>query len=227
MVKYWWKNMRGYDEELRHFFKFIFVDDGSPKHPLDPPEDIVRDFDLKLFRVKKDILWNEMGARNLAMKHTKGWAMLMDADFLLPPDQARVLMGLDAQQPTMYVPRARLVGTTKHYVHPPNLYIIHADTYWKCGGYAEEYAGAYGFSDVEFLRAHDIGLRATRRKLQAIWIDHYSPDKVKDAAVLWLNRDLRRNDRLFHARLSIGKQRGVLRMAVSNKHLQFPWERVI
>ncbi len=227
MAREWWENMRGYDEELRCFYKFIFVDDGSPEHPLDPPEDIVRDFDLMLFRVKEDILWNEMGARNLAMKHVHGWAMLMDADFLLPADQARTLMGLDAEQPTMYVPRARITGTTEHYVHPPNLFIIHADTYWKCGGYAEEYAGGYGLSDTEFLRVHDIGLKAKRRKLERIWIDHYPPDMVDDAAVLWLDRDLTRNDRIFRTRLNMMNQYGLLKIAADNKHLKFPWERVI
>jgi hypothetical protein len=221
----WWDCLRGYSDEAREFAKFVFVDDGSPNHPMEIPDDILRDFQVRLFRVKEDILWNEMGARNLAMKHIDGWALLMDNDYTMAGDQVEILPGLDARPNYTYVPRARPFGGKRHIHHPPNLFIIRGDVFWRAGGYCEDYAGGYGLSDTELLRVLE-NQKVIRRKLQKIWIDHYKADLYPRASVQWLDRSMGRNDKIFKSRLNAMNQHGVKRVVAQNKHLNFEWERV-
>lgn len=215
----WWTNMRAYGRELRERISFVFVDDGSQEQPLVVPRDIREEFQVRLFRVLEDIPWNEMGARNLAMKHVEGWALLMDADYVLPFDQAQRLLDLEPNPRDLYFPRARLVGTTEHLHHPVNLFLLDSELYWAMGGYHEEYAGGYGLSDTELLRVHSHGIRGTRHKLPDVWIDHFS-----DGRTAKLDRSLSRNDKIFRARLAAQNRMGPLKLAKMNKHLAFKWE---
>ncbi len=218
LAELWWENLANWDRELSERIPLIFVDDGSPRWPLAVPSEIRERFNVRLFRVLDDIPWNEMGARNLAMKQIGGWALLMDADYVLSKDQAHRMLGLNPNKRDLYLPRAREHGKTEHLHHPVNLFLVHSEAYWKCGGYHEEYAGAYGLSDTEFLRIHAHGLCGARVKLQDVWIEHFM-----NRPVSWLDRSLTRNDRLFRTRLKMQQKMGALKLAKMNVHLRFKW----
>src|SRR5688572_32324925 len=58
----------GYPKELREHVSAIVVDDGSPESPAsDVLVGIERPFPIRLFRIEKDIRWNWLAARNIAM----------------------------------------------------------------------------------------------------------------------------------------------------------------
>lgn len=222
LAEKWWDCYRGWSDDLIERVKFIFVDDGSPNHPLEVPEWFRERFDVRHFRVTVDIPWNEMGARNLAMKEmVTEWALLMDADYVLTNAEAHRLLTLNPRPRDLYFPRARPAGEQRHLHHPVNLFLVHRDTFWKCGGYHEAYAGGYGLSDTEFLRVHAHGLRGLRHKLEDVWIDHFERQMVTAH-----NRSLTRNDRIFKARLKMSHRIGVMKLAGQNSHLQFPWEEI-
>ena len=62
-------------------YKFIIVDDGSPKRPLEK-NDIPNDWSL--YRVTKDIGWNNEGCRNLIVHECETeWVCLIDMDHMV------------------------------------------------------------------------------------------------------------------------------------------------
>ena len=49
----------------KHNINFVIIDDHSPKKPIDIVSNTDINCNLQLYHVKDDILWNEMGDRNL------------------------------------------------------------------------------------------------------------------------------------------------------------------
>lgn len=145
-----------YPQELKRRMRFVLVDDGSPRRPA---KGAIRDFggvppslDFALFRVVPNIPWNQDGARNLAMKHASTrWAFMTDMDHLLPAEQARRMLALDAAEKTYYMPQQlRTNGEDVGKPHP-NSYLMQVADFWGMGGYDEDFAGFYG-SDGNFRR---------------------------------------------------------------------------
>lgn len=224
----WWKAMRAYPDEYVAKLKWVFVDDGSPRWPLEIPDDIKERFSLRHFRVTEDIAWNEMGARNLAMKNTEGWVLMLDADYTIPRSSLKVVFS-DAFMPVakhQYVPKGRRYQSTDFLHYPINLFFIHTDKFWEANGYDEDFAGHYGFSDTDLLRVLSNGLHGGRYKMRDIWLDHYQRDQVENASVQWLDRNLDHNAKFFQRKVSISHKAGVLAVSKNNKHLKFSWEEV-
>ena len=110
-------------------FKVILVDDGSQK---DPAINHIKKtkFPLELYRINKDIPWNQNGARNLGMTHADGWCVLTDMDHLLSQDQFEKLYKLNLDPNVHYIPSRRQIGGTIYKTHP-NSYILYKDLYTK------------------------------------------------------------------------------------------------
>ena len=228
LVTRWWDAIRTWPKELADKVSILWVDDGSPTHPLRLPDDIKADWRPRLFRVKQDILWNEMGARNLAMKQASGWVLCLDADYTLPAESLQHVLSpaFRPQRRHLYFPPARRFGKTEHLHHPVNLFFIHAEDFWQANGYDEAFAGGYGLSDTDLLRTLSMGFHVKMRKLQNVWIDHYQIDQEPDAYVHWKDRSLARNSALFKSKIAAMQKHGIKRIIAQNKHLQFDWEEI-
>lgn len=128
--------------ENKDQWKAIIVDDGSQRDPaLSHMIDV--GFEIELYRITDDIAWNQDGARNLAMKHASGFCLLADMDHLLTADQASKLAALEFDKAKSYRFNRQLLNRKEINV-APNIWLMHADLFWQCGGYDERYAGYYG-----------------------------------------------------------------------------------
>lgn len=126
----------------------IIVDDCSQTQPLSRYSFDVG-FPVRRFRVKDDIPWNQDGARNLAMKHASGWCALLDMDHVLPAEAVAVIDAMD-KDPQVAYKFARQTPQRKKIKKPgANIFLMHADLFWRIGGYDERFAGYYG-SDINF-----------------------------------------------------------------------------
>jgi hypothetical protein len=175
MLLEWWAVIRHYPKDR---VAFRFVDDYSKQFPLEIPEDILRDFDVMHFRVEDDIPWNEMGARNLAMHHSEGWVYMTDPDYLLLPESMAKLLDLNLKPGNFYHLRARAVHDRRELFRPENMAVLHTKDFRTAGGYDEDFAGAYGFSDTllfKFLR--DVA-GAKDNFVDEIWMDHYTKGTI-------------------------------------------------
>ena len=146
---------------------FIIVDDGSPRHPA---ADILRGHNLnaniRCFRIKPNIPWNQDGARNLGMKYClTGWAFLTDMDHVVPAEQINKLINfaqIEAKRGEYYMPASQIKTDGTVLGEHPNTYLFHVADYWRIGGYDEDFAGAYG-SDGNFRKnAQGLGLREVK-----------------------------------------------------------------
>lgn len=128
----------------------IIVDDGSPNVPAANVLQGSGTLPLKtrLFRIKVDVRWNWLAARNIGAHHAdEGWLLITDMDHVIPePTLNTVLMG--AFDPGM-IYRFSRIGTKTH--PHPNSWFYTKKMYWKVGGYDEALSGHYG-TDAEYRR---------------------------------------------------------------------------
>jgi len=228
----------GYSAELLARIKLIIVDDCSHKHAANKA---CKSFPVStdIFQIIDNIPWNQMGARNLAMKHSLGWTLLIDPDHTVPEALSKHL--LDKVIPT--------ANRNKYYLVPrayarkrevmkvaPNLYMIHHEAYWKGGGMDEGFRGHKGWSDITFRIAMEgVGVkRATLDDAPKLiawsWKDwkENEPPLISDAAVTSLNRDLKQNNaRRIRIFASAKQKSGWWSIYVKSlKPIQFKWKKV-
>tara|TARA_Y100000114_G_scaffold152119_1_gene169952 strand:- start:1249 stop:1923 length:675 start_codon:yes stop_codon:yes gene_type:complete len=125
-------------------YKFIIVDDGSPKRPLEK-NDIPNDWSL--YRVTKDIGWNNEGCRNLIVHECETeWICLTDIDHVILDvdlyfdnhDKNTIYFFKDLYKPV----GKNVISGRKPYNH--NQIYTTKKYFLEVGGYDETYAGYYG-----------------------------------------------------------------------------------
>lgn len=145
------RHTNGLLPDIHPAIRVMIVDDGSPEHPA---ADVLRYNKMKvpvdLYRIKKDVRWNQDAARNIGVRHAAtGWFLLTDMDHLVPDHTWRYVMS-GALKPDRAYTFTRVdapdMTPTKHH---PNTWAIHCSLYWRIGGYDERFAGYYG-SDGDF-----------------------------------------------------------------------------
>jgi len=200
-------------------FKIILVDDGSRN---DPAINHIKEcqFPIELYRIKKDIPWNQNGARNLGMTHSDGWCLITDMDHLLLNKQFKKLYNLKLNPDIHYVPgRHKADGTS--YTRHPNSYIMHKDLYWKAGGYDESFSGYYG-TDSTFRR--QLAKVSERIELgEQLYLTLYGREVIKDASTRNYGRKGSSYSVAHNSKLRERKQL----CPPPIPPLTFPWERLI
>jgi glycosyltransferase involved in cell wall biosynthesis len=132
--------------------EYLFVDDGSQKHPITEPLPHGR-----TFRIKQNIAWNVAGARNLGAHEANGeWLLFADIDRIIPQEvfDVPVLPQHFYQfQDHMWwgAPRTRRVTPDSidvEVVLSPGTTLVRKDRFWEAGGHKEGGAvGCYGGTD--------------------------------------------------------------------------------
>jgi hypothetical protein len=212
------------------------IDDGSQ---ITPASEIIKESmpNISLYRVKEDLGFNSHGCRNLGMKVAPtSWVLLSDIDLSYPISTLNKML-LDIEdcklsQDYYYQP----VHFNNIIIININNFLIHKDTFWKTGGYDEEFTGLH-YGDRTFLAnlgqfavESDNGYFAYRLRLGRLWrtvpglmkteypndelILH--PESILDSPSL-----LKR----LHHRIRIRNKSAEGR--TSKKVIQFEWERLI
>lgn len=173
-----------WSEYTTNRLKVVVVDDGSPDHPaIEAIEDMGFNLDdwnveFELYRILKDVPWNQDGARNLGMRECgTQFALMTDMDHLLPACHAEKMLRFleePLQEGTYFMPRQWVHTTHQEIPAHPNTFLFRVSDFWEMGGYDEDFAGHYG-SDGNFrkcakgsglmeVQTHDFGLIVFRRE---------------------------------------------------------------
>lgn len=170
-----------YAPEVKRNFRAVIVDDGSPN---DPAIGHMKDpgFPVELYRIKENIPWNMMGARNLGMHVApEGWCLATDIDHLLTADNAQRLVELMPHIASgEYALLARRWADGRPLRRHPNSYLLERSTYWKCGGADEDYAGWWGGDSA--LRKALVAFAGQPGFIDKVWLTHYGRDDIPDAS---------------------------------------------
>lgn len=217
------ENWNRYGGELRDRVRLLLIDDGSPKHPA---FDILKHCKLpkKLYRVKKDIPWNQHGARNLGAykactAQENMWLFMSDMDILLTAEVAYDLFEKNLDPGRYHTfERAFLPDLTRRKTHC-NTFMVKHSIYWAVNGYDEDYCGTYG-GDGPFLR--QMANLAPEQHHDDILLYGVERDVIEDA-----NTDLPRKEgqfgdeyrRRFDAKRKKGDER-------SRDVIRFEWEEI-
>ncbi len=131
-----------YNDDIKNNLKIIIVDDGSkvPAHTLS----VSYPHNVSIYRIKKDIVWNEKGARNLgAVVADTEWVIFTDFDhFFLEKDIDQILNYIPSTK-TAYRFNRRSVDETPKNVHSES-FLIERIRAIQAGLFSECYTGLYG-----------------------------------------------------------------------------------
>ena len=155
MLALQWKEISRYSEVVKAALEIIVVDDGSPRYPAVGVE---RGKGLpvhSIFRIGKDVRWNQDAARNIgAHEAAAPWLLLTDVDHVVPNDTWEYLLSLDADSHAFYTfSRIKYHDGDPRESHP-NSYFMTKALYWHIGGHDEDFAGIYGKDFLFRKRAH-------------------------------------------------------------------------
>lgn len=216
-------NWNHYSDDVRSRVRVIVVDDGSREiaaSDLLRDETITRSMSIQVYRIGRDIPWNQDGARNLAMNHCRtDWALMTDMDHVLPPGQAELLLKFSPSIGCYYLP-ARLV-TSGDEIHPhPNTFLFNRCDFWNMGGYDEDFSGWYG-SDGNFRKcAKGYGLRETETSDFSLTV--FRREEISDASTRRYGRKDSKYSVMNNPAL-VAKRRGPAYRA--ERPIRFEWTR--
>ncbi len=141
-----------YPKEILENLDWIIIDDCSPEHPASEVfKKIPHINDMRLYRTKIDVPWNQDFCRNLGVSEADTeWLLLTDIDHLIPERTMECLMyAKRLHQETAYRFSRRDYSVMNKYKLHPNSWFMTKELYEKVGGYDERFAGYYG-TDGDF-----------------------------------------------------------------------------
>ena len=208
-----WKS---WSDDLKEKFSFCIIDDCSEDKATDVLSDIdLSDLNISIYRVKKDLVCNIAGVRNLSAKECKTeWMVILDMDTIISEELASNMLRLSSSRKAEAFKFNRRVpgypGHPKNGQPHPAVCLLRVEDYWNVGGCEEDLVGHYGWTDPSFW-FRSIG------KLHVItysdlYLD-YCPEGEAD-----INRDNSHNQRLFEEKKRTGNW--------STDFVRFDWEKV-
>jgi hypothetical protein len=207
-----------YAPEVKQKLQVFMVDDGSQNDPavnhLKPVG-----FPIHLYRVIPNLVWNQTGARNLAMHNaTDDWCMMMDMDCLLTADQAQLLISGPWRSRRFYMPQAANYQGVMEHQHP-NCILVERNVFWESGGYDEDFQGWYG-SDAPFKAA--LSRVAKRVDTNIFHIRRVRREDIADAST----REWGRKGTEYHSMKNPVLRAKRKTVYKAENPLRFPWEKV-
>lgn len=216
------REWNGYSRQVKKIVRVIIVDDGSPK---DPAAKHVRDvgFQLELYRIKQNLVWNVAGARNLGMEMApEGWCLLTDIDHLLDARAADNLAFVHHEfNPGRFYTMARRWADGRP-LHPhPNSFIIERELYWHIGGCDEDWTGWWGAGEQVFRKS--LHAKARGLELGSVYLTHFGRDDIASASTTeWGRRDSKFDWKKNPALVAKAKRAPYK----PENPLRFDWERI-
>jgi len=210
------ENWQAYPKDIADRIRLILVDDHSQ---VPVKGDFNLPLDITLLRIDKDIPWNQPGARNLGFKFvTTDWAFVSDIDHLLTAEACRLLIdkGKDPLRVYYFDRQILIDDVVKPFRPHPNSYLISRGTFWKVGGYHEDFCGNYGSDDSFF--NYLLERQFTIERLQEVQLTTF-PSHDNNTH---LDRDKKKNTKLLKRKIrEYNKGR-----YDNNSLLRFPWHIV-
>ena len=155
MLELQWKEIAEYPASVKDKLEVLIVDDGSPTRPavdVARPRNLPR---LSIFRIDRDLRWNQDAARNIgAYEAQSPWLLLTDIDHVVPEETLSHLIGMKKNTSVFYTFSRIKFATGERREPHPNSYFMTKDLYWAIGGHDEDYAGIYGKDFLFRKRAH-------------------------------------------------------------------------
>jgi glycosyltransferase involved in cell wall biosynthesis len=223
MLAFWFEKFLAQPQEWRDRVEVIVVDDAGT-----PPAEVPQQEGIRLARVKKNIPWNQPGARNLIahLAATKR-LMLIDPDMTLDDGMLQKLVeeSRHLNPGLMFRPALRHIATSEFDHTSPNVHLILLEDFRKLGGYDEDYCGAKGWSDVQLLRTMQKAMVTRTREDLWFWF-HHGNRKVPDAQVTSLDRSVKRNKAIHLLKMTKLKKLGWQQFVAKcvGQPLRFEWE---
>lgn len=145
MLEMQWAKISEYPDFVKKALEIVVVDDGSP---VSPAAEVPRPASLplvSLFRIQRDVRWNQDAARNIGAHEARAeWILLTDIDHIVPAPTVEILLSLD-KDPSVFYTFSRIKYESNDARDPhPNSYFMTKALYWDIGGHDEDYAGIYG-----------------------------------------------------------------------------------
>jgi len=192
MLKIHCETWNQYTKEIWDKLDIILIDDCSPE----PASMILKSYlglaacnNLKLYRVEKDIPWNQHGCRNLGAKlATTEWLLLTDMDRIFPCEEMFQLVNYGLDEENHYKPDQLKISKDNFIEYggiPGNQFLVTKENFWKVGGYDEDYCGTYGGDSALLKPLEKI---APLMLLPDVQMRHYTTEAVKDANTTTLDR---------------------------------------
>jgi len=178
MLKVQYAAVRALPDRLRDLLGVVVVDDGSPTKPA-VAEDL-GGVPLQIYRIRKDIRWNQDACRNIGVRHAEtNWVLLTDMDHV-PTEKlwAHVLLRGWDQHVAYTFGRVSAPDMTPYKPHP-NSWLMSRWLYEEVGGYDERFAGLYG-TDGDF--RDRLATKATAIKRVKADLIRYPRTLVPDAS---------------------------------------------
>jgi hypothetical protein len=222
MLEFQWNRIAEYSSAVRARVEVLVVDDASP---ITAALSVVRPESLpdhRVYRIAKDIPWNQDAARNIgAHEASARWLLLTDIDHVVPEETLLGLLNLD-KDPTVFYTLGRTKFFTDDVREPhPNSYVVTRDMYWAIGGHDEDYAGIYGKDYLFRKRA----LKKTREvHLPDLRLARVGTSNIPDAGTMTITR---RNTRLATLRGYVMQGLKALRLMRGVQTLKAEYSRVV
>lgn len=225
MLDFWFERFLAEPQEWRDRVEVIVVDDCGK-----PPAVVPKDEGIILFRVTKNIPWNQGGCRNLvAQQATTERLMLIDPDMTIGEGMLQKLVeeSRHLAPGLMFRPALRHIATGDFDHTSPNVHLILKKDFNRLGGYDEDYCGHKGWSDVQLLRIIQKAMVSRSREDLFFWF-HHGNKKLTDAQVTTLDRSTSDNKTLHLHKMTKLKRKGWEQFVASlGRKIRFPWERVL
>lgn len=228
MLKKQQEIIEDYPIKLKENLDIIIIDDCSPEKPASRVfKKIYGVHDMRLYRTKIDVPWNQDFCRNLgANQATTEWLLLTDMDHIIPVLTISSLMCEVGEHPrsqrfcskTAYRFSRRDYPSMKPYKMHPNSWFMSNELWKKVGGYDERFAGYYG-TDGDF--RDRILKHASICQLQDIEIIRVGREYIPDASTTTYKRKKPEDGIAIR---DIKNKRGIK----ARPHtLTFEWERLV
>ena len=166
LLAQWLEAINLWPRELQQYFEILIIDDASRvgqrvQDVTQTAPTAIRQTELfqqrmHVYYIHQDLDWNIGGARNLAMHvAATDYVLLSDIDVTIPPTVLPFLLQLwdtDKKTPTQdtMIHKFRRVSDDGLKIRPhPGILFCKTPTYWRAGGYDEDFVGNYG-SDTHF-----------------------------------------------------------------------------
>lgn len=205
---------QSYDEDVQNNLEIIIVDDGSPERTRFEEHWIDTNLNIKLYRITTDIPWNECGANNLGVKVASNeWIFRSDVDWSIPNNTIKNIMNIELCKDSLYMFCGMNFVSKERVSYPPNIFVMHKETFWKIGGYDEDTRGHYG-SDLSFRYRVDFVFGI--RRIPTEWFVESHVDASKQ-------HGLERDPSFCYQQLEEKKQN---KTVVPDSHLRFEWKQI-
>ena len=209
-------NWISWSSETLKYLSFCIVDDCSKNKADHVLEGIdLSRIDLSIYRVKKDLICNIAGVRNLSAKKCKtDWMLILDMDTYISEKFANAILNLcNAPQGNCFKFNRRVKANPFHKknrkMHPA-VCLIRVNDYWNIGGCEEDLVGNYGQTDPIFwYRAlGKINVKFEKN----IFLDYIPEGEAK------INRDTSNNLKLFEQKK--------IDSSWSSDFIRFEWDKI-